>query len=403
MAQKIDTIVRDLHVSLSALHQKIRTPQTIEVLLLVDNSGSMSWVQEDLLEAVVSGGCIQSLSTTLTSGCVQTVTMEALRRLELRFAIARFGKHSDGVRLLKNMSDTMSFTRGQFVLEAFTFHEGTDAAAGFMAAAQNVWPDPTTDLNVHRFTIMITDGMANGVVRQGMITSVMTQRQTSLFVLQISDAVVRTHGLDGLISAVESIQHANAVQAGEVCVVVAQGPQNLDRDIHNLVRHVFQSVQHRCSHGGKDGPAGASNAHWFAVAELNDRMRGDGVRIAESLKNLKPIALKEAQDAGGAGKSYRSDVAFTSPPGAPLPFHKELVEAKLRHSVTEEGAIRQALPAHIAAVRYAEERLFWSWILMCSDGQGVEEGAPFTARARAAASVSDRRLGSGRASFAHDY
>jgi hypothetical protein len=48
---------------------------------------------------------------------------EALRRLELKFAVCRFGRKAVPPRMLKMMDDPFTFDIGELILEALTFDE----------------------------------------------------------------------------------------------------------------------------------------------------------------------------------------------------------------------------------------------------------------------------------------
>jgi hypothetical protein len=81
--------------------------QKFEILLLVDNSGSMSAYEHHLMESLV-------------------MLMESLRRLECSFAVARFGAKS-GLKtgLLKKFDTPFTYLLGERIIESFSFDEGT--------------------------------------------------------------------------------------------------------------------------------------------------------------------------------------------------------------------------------------------------------------------------------------
>ncbi len=49
--------------------------------------------------------------------------MEALRRLELSFAVCRFGRKTSEPKFLKDLETPFSYEIGELILEALTFDE----------------------------------------------------------------------------------------------------------------------------------------------------------------------------------------------------------------------------------------------------------------------------------------
>ena len=89
-------------------------PHNFEFCLMVDNSGSMGPKADATKLAVV-------------------VLCEALRRAELQFSVVRFGNKSSQV-VLKDAGEKLDAAKGQLILEAFTWQEGTypATACGFV-------------------------------------------------------------------------------------------------------------------------------------------------------------------------------------------------------------------------------------------------------------------------------
>ena len=111
--------------------------------ILIDNSGSMSIHRNAIYEALV-------------------VIMELLRKLEIKFAVGRFGARINQ-KILKNLDDLFTNQDGQYVLEALTFDEGTYPATGLARIIDRIFPieqtETTSNIIVHRLVLMITDGL----------------------------------------------------------------------------------------------------------------------------------------------------------------------------------------------------------------------------------------------------
>jgi hypothetical protein len=54
------------------------------------------------------------------------MAMEALRRLELKFAVCRFGRRTTEPKFLKEMDSPFTYDMGELILEALTFDEVPD-------------------------------------------------------------------------------------------------------------------------------------------------------------------------------------------------------------------------------------------------------------------------------------
>jgi hypothetical protein len=111
--------------------------------IIIDNSGSMSLHRNAIYESLV-------------------VIMELLRKLESKFAVARFGARTNQ-KILKNLQELFTNADGQFVLEALTFDEGTYPATGLARVADRVFPEETSISQsssiIHQLVLMITDGL----------------------------------------------------------------------------------------------------------------------------------------------------------------------------------------------------------------------------------------------------
>ena len=146
IARMIDAIVQEFRSNWEKLMNNIHLSDQHQIrwCIMVDNSGSMSIHRTVIYETLV-------------------VLMELLRKLETKFAVARFGTRKNQ-KILKNLHDLFTNEDGQYVLEALTFDEGTYPATGLARVADQVFPvgaDPHCAPNtiVHRLVLMITDGL----------------------------------------------------------------------------------------------------------------------------------------------------------------------------------------------------------------------------------------------------
>ncbi|CAF4310596.1 unnamed protein product, partial [Rotaria sp. Silwood2] len=146
IARMIDTILQEFRLNWEKLINNVNLLDRHEIrwCIMIDNSGSMSIHRTIIYETLV-------------------VIMELLRKLETRFAVARFGTRKNQ-KILKNLHELFTNQDGQYVLEALTFDEGTYPATGLARVADQVFPkgkDSITSSNtiVHRLVLMITDGL----------------------------------------------------------------------------------------------------------------------------------------------------------------------------------------------------------------------------------------------------
>eukprot|EP00961_Rhodomonas_salina_P088489 1190052-Rhodomonas_salina.1 len=123
--------------------QRSEVKHEFEFCFLVDHSGSMDGRKiQHALEALV-------------------LLMEALKRLECRFAVARFGDQTTQ-QALKTMREALDLEVGQRIVElCLEPDEGTYPAEAVKWANDNQglgW-SPVDKKNVHKFIVMITDGL----------------------------------------------------------------------------------------------------------------------------------------------------------------------------------------------------------------------------------------------------
>ncbi|CAF1183152.1 unnamed protein product, partial [Rotaria sordida] len=145
IAQMIDLMVEGFRANWEQMINQNKSLEQREIhwCILIDNSGSMSIHRNAIYESLV-------------------VLMEFLRKLESKFAVARFGGRTNQ-KILKNMDDLFTNQDGQYVLEALTFDEGTYPATGLARVADLVFPRDklrsSSDIIVHQCVVMITDGL----------------------------------------------------------------------------------------------------------------------------------------------------------------------------------------------------------------------------------------------------
>ncbi|CAF5062517.1 unnamed protein product, partial [Rotaria sp. Silwood1] len=142
--QMIDMILDKFRSEQERLTSKFTEQHELQWCIMIDNSGSMS------------------LHRTFIFGTL-VVIMEVLRKLEAKFAVARFGGRTNQ-KILKNLNDHFTYGDGEFVLEALTFDEGTYPATGLARIAQKIFPtqtstSSTSDVTIHKIVIILTDGL----------------------------------------------------------------------------------------------------------------------------------------------------------------------------------------------------------------------------------------------------
>lgn len=126
------------------LHEGTDERHEFEWCILVDDSGSMSPFSNQSAEALV-------------------IMIEVLRKLECRFAVARFGAKNDKRPLLKNLEMPFDAALGQQILESFQYRHGTYMSTSLARVIEKTWDkqveqmSPEERRTKHRIVIMITD------------------------------------------------------------------------------------------------------------------------------------------------------------------------------------------------------------------------------------------------------
>ncbi|CAF1360663.1 unnamed protein product [Adineta steineri] len=144
IAQMIDTILDKFRSEQERLTSNLIEQHELQWCIMIDNSGSMSLHRTFIFGALV-------------------IIMEVLRKLETKFAVARFGGRTNQ-KILKNLNDHFTHGDGEFILEALTFDEGTYPATGLARITKKVFPKQTSTNStsttiVDKIVIILTDGL----------------------------------------------------------------------------------------------------------------------------------------------------------------------------------------------------------------------------------------------------
>ena len=303
-----------LRGSVALAAAEARADVRLEVLLLVDNSGSMVLAEQHVYEALV-------------------LLVETLRRAECRFAIGRFGAQP---RMLKRLAGAFGASEGQQLLESMSFDEGTHQGSGLQLLVPQVWPatGEARPPGTRRLVLVITDGLT--FEEESGLTSVYAK-------------VAREHELS---VGVVNIMH---------------GPQLLTQDrFRKMAAALRQVVSHAANVGAlkkelvyekempvdvakslctlaskslavRDGAAvnhdGDDEGEWYRVAAVPrpDARATSGTRQLQLRGDSDRAALRLA-----ASKMARGDASIVaaSREDGVLPFAHEIIGAQLRPPVS---------------------------------------------------------------------
>ncbi|CAM9111425.1 unnamed protein product [Ectocarpus sp. 13 AM-2016] len=135
-------LVSACRMLLAAHLQNEGRPLNIEWTIVIDNSGSMVRVADECLQTVV-------------------ILIEALRRLECRFAVATLGD-ANRTRILKSLAGHFNMSVGEQIIAGFTYDESSHIATGVAAVADHVFARSRGDAEPHerRVMILVTDGLS---------------------------------------------------------------------------------------------------------------------------------------------------------------------------------------------------------------------------------------------------
>ncbi|CAF4364696.1 unnamed protein product, partial [Rotaria sp. Silwood2] len=222
IARMINLIIKEFRSKWETLINNINTNEQHELhwCIMIDNSGSMSIYRNSIYEILV-------------------ILMELHRKLESKFAVARFGGRNNQ-KMLKNVADRFTIQDGQFVLEALTFDEGTYPATGLDNISNRVFGvadenKPSNPL-FHRLVLMITDGLTHDNDDKT-YTETIKKYDINLGVLFIETAGQSTSQvlLRGLKQAQHRIVHANNI---------SESPKILTQLMHDMVKASIKTDNH---------------------------------------------------------------------------------------------------------------------------------------------------------------
>ncbi|CAF5144272.1 unnamed protein product, partial [Rotaria sp. Silwood1] len=135
----IDTMLEEFQKRWEILLNNRTNQLEVRWCILIDNSGSMSLHRNSIYESLV-------------------ILMELLRKMEFKFAVARFGGRTNQ-KILKDIDKGFTDQDGQYILEAITFDEGTYPATGLQRIANKIFPKTESEPKAHQLVLMITDGL----------------------------------------------------------------------------------------------------------------------------------------------------------------------------------------------------------------------------------------------------
>ena len=162
-------VMRQWEAHFEKLYRSTAEKHKTEWCILVNNSGSMITKEIQLMEALV-------------------LVMEALKRQEQPFAVARFGNRRSQ-QMLKLMDEPFTPLIGQKILESFSFDEGTCPASAVRYVAEKVWPTGiygNETLQYHRVMLLIMDGLTQERSPED-YTSTCKEKDFELVVLNLKD------------------------------------------------------------------------------------------------------------------------------------------------------------------------------------------------------------------------
>ncbi|XP_062502325.1 uncharacterized protein LOC134179445 [Corticium candelabrum] len=126
---------------MTSIHKEVDVRHEFELVLCVDNSGSMHSKIHHALTGLV-------------------VLMETFRRMECRFAVVRFGGRKSQ-KTLKAFAEEMNSVRGQWIIEQFECDESTLPADALKYIAEELYKGKSSKADtLHRIILMITDGIS---------------------------------------------------------------------------------------------------------------------------------------------------------------------------------------------------------------------------------------------------
>jgi hypothetical protein len=169
-------------------------PLTIEWVVAVDNSGSMSVYTANVCELLA-------------------LVFEFFCKVEHRFSVATFGRRTQGSqRVLKRFEEPFTRFLGQAVFDELRYIESSNPVTGLDAIARRVWGGPLpADARRHTFRValMVTDGETLEEPRD--FAAITEEFSCALAVIHMVSSVSRNSerslGMQGLLSEVTNGLH----------------------------------------------------------------------------------------------------------------------------------------------------------------------------------------------------
>lgn len=224
----VQYILDTFHGLFAKFHELTTKLHKFEWVCLVDNSGSMVTKEHAIAETLV-------------------VLMEALRKLEFSFALAKFGDRSGAV-VIKEFTERFTRAVGQRVLESFTYNEGSYPATGLLAVANKIWPQPLRTEekgSVHRIVIMITDGLTVEKNPQDFI-QIREEKEFTFCVIHARDRPAASSNPQNNLRHVESFVRDIATQSGSgqpLYAVVEPGQHDqISSCLSQIISSAFASI-----------------------------------------------------------------------------------------------------------------------------------------------------------------
>eukprot|EP00743_Colponemidia_sp_Colp-15_P013099 GILK01015097.1.p1 GENE.GILK01015097.1~~GILK01015097.1.p1 ORF type:complete len:1309 (+),score=173.68 GILK01015097.1:591-3929(+) len=310
LSRFVSMVVRDFRALFERFYSKssVHIRHEIEWCVMMDNSGSLSPRINQCAEALV-------------------VVLEVLRKLECRFAVARFGGLKSQ-KLLKKLDEPFSHARGEQILESFTYDEGTYPATALQAVCDTVWKPSTTiaDENVvrHRIVLMVTDGLTTES-QESDWKEVIERLGLHLSVLLLS----RSHGQGGRVQLVDAL-----LSAITDCFTVLDPTQadNLPVCLADLMTKQFEKILLSLESSTSQND-GTSKTTFQVTAPVVPKTSNATSHLAVH-KIVGNIDLSKAfKDGAGA----RPQLMYqTSGPNQPIPFIEELHKRGVSSKVDDQ-------------------------------------------------------------------
>ena len=275
LSKFISTMVKRMRKDVEDFISRSQTVHHFEWCIMVDNSGSMAPKKNHLSETLV-------------------VVIEILRRLEHKFAIARFGSKFDQNCLLKGLDLPMSMSLGQTILESFSFDQGTYSLDGLHNVTHKVWGNRNKPEHHHRIVLMITDGLT-------------TQKNTNEWIRIIEDKKLKLG-----ILIIKEEKHSYPRQFLEIVttdrkcfkVINSNETDKLSFEFVQVISQIFSSITSTLT--SNDNKATKAQD---ALVEIQIPSLGDTLKVAEFelIKKSNNVTYERASNDG----NYKPNLMYT--------------------------------------------------------------------------------------------